>query len=308
MKNIPSLIYICLTVSVLNLFFFLFHSFPKEKNTLISGTGTSFTAIEPRTSDVFVPQKMDFAGENVPLHQPSVKEALQKELIVNTYLHSHTLQILKKAPRVFSVLEPLLKKYNIPDDFKYLAVIESRLEPLIVSPAGAVGIWQFMKDTGKDLGLEINNEVDERYHLEKATKAAADYLQKAYNKFNSWTLAAASYNAGTSMLTKQMQLQKESDYYNLLLGEETERYVFRILALKQIMTHPELYHFEINETYPIEKTETIEVKKTVKDCADFAREHGITYKTLKRFNPWLRKNTLHNHHHKTYEIKIPVKK
>lgn len=308
MKNTHTLIYICLTISVINFIFFLFYTSKKEKNSFTSDSASSYVTVQPRTSDVFIPQKMDFAGENVPLHQQYVVEALRKELIVNTYLHSHTLQILQKAPRVFSILEPLLKEYNIPDDFKYLAVIESRLEPLIVSPAGAVGIWQFMKDTGKEFGLEITTEVDERYHLEKATKAAANYLQKAYNKFNSWTLAAASYNAGTSMISKQMHLQKENDYYNLLLGEETERYVFRILALKQIMTHPELYHFEINETYPAEKTEIIEIKTSVKDWAAFAQEHGITYKTLKYFNPWLRKNTLHNPHRKPYKIKIPVKK
>lgn len=308
MKNTQTLLYICLVISLLNIFCFLFYFQKKETASLYPATTSFSSAVQPMTQDVYIPEAMNFAGEEVPLHRPEVVEAMRKELIVNTYLHSHTLQILKNAPRTFAILEPILKANGIPEDFKYLAVIESRLEPLITSPAGAVGIWQFMKNTGKEFGLEINSEIDERYHLEKATQAAADYLQKAYNKFGSWTLTAAAYNAGTAMINKQMQLQKEDDYYDLLLGEETERYVFRILALKQIMTHPELYHFQMDETYPVEKTEIIEVKNSVKDWAAFAQEHGITYKTLKRFNPWLRKNTLHNPQHKTYKIKIPKKR
>ena len=194
-------------------------------------------------------------------------------------------------------MEPILEKNGIPEDFKYLAVIESRLNPQAQSPAGAVGVWQFLKGTGKENGLEINNEVDERYHIEKS-----------YEKFGSWTRAAAAYNAGAAMISRQMDLQKETNYYNLLLGEETERYVFRILALKQIMNHPELYNFKVNTVYTFEKTETVEVKGPVKSWADFAQEQGITYKTLKRFNPWLRKTDLKNPRHKTYTISIPKKK
>ena len=205
-------------------------------------------------------------------------------------------------------MEPILEKNGIPEDFKYLAVIESRLNPQAQSPAGAVGVWQFLKGTGKENGLEINNEVDEHYHIEKSTEAAAAYLKKAYEKFGSWTLAAAAYNAGAAMISRQMDLQKETNYYNLLLGEETERYVFRILALKQIMNHPELYNFKVNTVYTFEKTETVEVKGPVKSWADFAQEQGITYKTLKRFNPWLRKTDLKNPRHKTYTISIPKKK
>lgn len=262
----------------------------------------------PVTSDTYMPSRINFAGEEAPIHRRDVAEALRKELIVNTYLHSHTVQILKNAPRRFAVIEPILKENGIPDDFKYLAVIESRLEPLVVSPAGATGIWQFMKNTAKELGLEVDTDVDERYNLEKSTQAAAAYLKKAYEKFGSWTLAAASYNAGTSMLNKQMDIQKENYYYNLLLGEETERYVFRILALKQIMNNPEKYNFSVDITYPLEPTEKVEVKGPVKSWADFAQEQGISYKTLKRFNPWLRKTELKNSRHKTYQVSIPVKK
>lgn len=284
--------------------------FQGHRNSRLPGKNTVVSPLPdtPVTSDTYMPSRINFAGEEAPLHRRDVAEALKKELIVNTYLHSHTIQILKNAPRRFAVIEPILKENGIPDDFKYLAVIESRLEPLVVSPAGATGIWQFMKNTAKELGLEVDTDVDERYNLEKSTQAAAAYLKKAYEKFGSWTLAAASYNAGTSMLNKQMDIQKENYYYNLLLGEETERYVFRILALKQIMSEPEKYNFLVNEIYPIDKVTKLEVSTSVKDWADFAREQGITYKTLKRFNPWLRKNSLHNPRHRTYEISIPVNK
>lgn len=303
MKNIHTLLYLCIAISLINIFAILFSSRARS----ISEHSVPATSSEVySTADILLPPAIELAGEAVPLQRNDVSEALRKELIVNTYLHSHTLQILRKAPKFFRTIEPILKENGIPDDFKYLAVIESRLEPLIVSPAGAVGIWQLMKGTAQDLKLEINNEIDERYHLEKATRAACDYLKKAYEKFGSWTLAAASYNAGFNMLSKQMKLQQQTDYYNLLLGEETERYVFRILALKQIMTQPELYHFSLPEPSPYEEVETIEVKESVKDWAEFAKQQGITYKTLKRFNPWLRKPQLHNPRHKTYEIAIPV--
>lgn len=259
-------------------------------------------------SDVYCPDTFVLAGEQVPLERIDVVESFKKELIVNTYLHSHTIQILKNAPRYFSIIEPILKKEGVPDDFKYLAVIESSLNPLAASYAGAIGIWQFMNGTAKELGLEVSNDVDERYHLEKATKAACAYLKKAYGKFGSWTLAAASYNGGMNMLSKQMDIQNEKNYYDLLLGEETGRYVYRILALKQIMEAPNLYEFFVLEKYPIEETTTITVKNSVKDWATFAREHGINYKTLKRFNPWLRQTSLKNTNRKTYYIQIPKNK
>ena len=307
MKSTRTIIYICLILTVLNVFAFLFFAC-KSHSGIVTPPVTVASGEALVYSEAYMPENITFAGEKVPLHRQDVEEAFRKELIVNSNLHSHTIQILQTAPRMFEVIEPILKKNGIPDDFKYLAVIESRLDPLAVSPAGAVGVWQFLKGTGKEHGLEINNEIDERYHIEKSTEAAADYLKKAYEKFGSWTLAAASYNAGRNMILKQMDIQKESDYYDLLLGEETGRYVFRILALKQIMNHPERYNFKVNTIYPVEKTETVEVKGAVENWADFAREQGITYKTLKRFNPWLRKNDLKNPQGHTYKIPNPKQK
>lgn len=261
-----------------------------------------------KTSDVEFPDKFSLAGERVPLERIDVTEAFKKELIVNTYLHSHTIQVLKHAPRYFHTIEPILKEEGVPDDFKYLAVIESSLNPLAVSYAGAVGIWQLMSGTAKELGLEVTNDVDERYHLEKATRAACAYLKKAYQKFGSWTLAAASYNGGMNMLSKQQDRQKETNFYDLLLGEETGRYVYRLLALKQIMEEPHLYDFYVEQLYPVEPVTLVKVTQSIKDLAEFAKEHGISYKTLKRFNPWLRQTSLKIGKHKTYHIAIPENK
>lgn len=307
MRKIYTILYICIVVSCVNIFVLLFYSKATGNTNPVTHTDPADPYQGAATSDVHMPAKFDLAGETVPLQRIDVQESFKKELIVNTYLHSHTIQVLKNAPRVFSIIEPILKKNGIPDDFKYLAVIESNLNPLAVSPAGAVGIWQFMKGTATESGLEVNAEIDERYNIEKSTEAAAAYLKKAYEKFGSWTMAAASYNAGSAMLSKQMGIQKETNYYDLLLGEETGRYVFRILALKQIINNPELYNFNVRTIYPTEKIKKVEVCTPVKDWADFAHEQGITYKTLKRFNPWLRQNDLRNPHHKTYEISIPVK-
>lgn len=259
-------------------------------------------------SDVFCPDTFYLAGERVPLERIDILEAFKKELIVNTNLHSHTIQVIKNSPRYFHIIEPILKKEGIPDDFKYLAVIESSLNPLAISSAGAAGIWQLMKGTAKELGLEVSNDVDERYHVEKATRAACAYLKKAYEKFGSWTSAAASYNGGMNMLTRQMDRQKEKKFYDLLMGEETGRYVYRIMALKQIMENPHLYNFHVGIQYPIEETTTVTVTKSIKDLADFAHEHDISYKTLKRFNPWLRQTALKIGKHKTYDILIPKNK
>lgn len=261
-----------------------------------------------KTSDVDFPEQFSLAGERVPLERIDVTEAFKKELIVNTYLHSHTIQVLKHAPRYFHTIEPILKEEGVPDDFKYLAVIESSLNPLAVSHAGAVGIWQLMSGTAKELGLEVTKDVDERYHLEKATQAACAYLKKAYQKFGSWTLAAASYNGGMNMLSKQIDRQKETNFYDLLLGEETGRYIYRLLALKQIMEEPHLYDFYVNQQYPVEPVSLVKVTQSIKDLTEFAKQNGISYKTLKRFNPWLRQTSLKIGKHQTYYIAIPENK
>lgn len=256
---------------------------------------------------VAVPESLTFAGEPVPLKYDDVYESLDRELLVNSYFHSQTLRYIKMAPRFFSMIEPILKEDSIPDDFKYLALAESGFDPTVISPAGAVGFWQFMKGTARDYGLEVNNEVDERYNIEKSTHAACAYFHDSYDQYGSWTMVAATYNAGRNFVDKQIERQKETNYYNLLLGEETERYVFRILALKLVLENPKKYRFLVpdDELYPKWKTKTIEISGAVPDFADFAKEHGTNYKILKMLNPWLRETYLTNKEGKNYEIKLP---
>jgi len=251
---------------------------------------------------------LDFCGEIVPLQIADVQERLDKELTINRNLHASTELVIKRANRYFPIIEPILKQHGVPDDFKYLAVIESKLENA-VSPAGARGIWQFMSATAKEYGMEVNAFVDERYHLEKSTQAACKYLLEAKEKFGSWTLAAAAYNGGMSGITRQIERQKTTpNYYDLLLTEETSRYVFRILALKEIMQNPEKYGYSIptTELYNRISTKIIEVSTTIPNLADFATEQGINYKILKIHNPWLRDISLKNNSGKTYKIEIPI--
>ncbi|NQU86841.1 MAG: transglycosylase SLT domain-containing protein [Mariniphaga sp.] len=257
---------------------------------------------------MILPDSLTFAGERVPLENFDIRESLERELLVNSYFHSQTIRFIKLAPRYFSIIEPILKEKGIPDDFKYLAVAESNLDPKAVSPASAVGMWQFLKVTAREYGLEVASEVDERYHLEKSTYAACDYLKSAYDKFGSWALVSAAYNAGRTFTVRQITRQKTNNYFDMLLGEETARYVFRILALKMVLENPEDYGFDIpnDQKYPIIPTQDIEIKGPVNDFADFAQEHGTNYKILKMFNPWLRENYLTNNTGKTYVIKIPV--
>ncbi len=255
----------------------------------------------------FFPTSIDFAGEETPLQISDVRERLDRELLVNANLDASTLLIIKRANRAFPIIEPILKKNNIPDDFKYLAVIESSLMNA-VSPAGAKGVWQFMPETARESGMEVNDIVDERYHLEKATEAACQYLINAKEKFGSWTLAAASYNSGMNGVNKQIEIQKVSNYYDLLLNDETSRYVFRILALKEIMRNPEKFGFKVNldELYVNLPSKKIVVDSTINDLAAFAKTQGINYKILKIHNPWLRDKKLMNASKKKYEIEIPL--
>lgn len=255
----------------------------------------------------YFPAKIDFAGEAVPLQIADVQERLDRELLVNKHLNASTLLILKRARRAFAVIEPILKKNGIPTDFKYVAVIESGLVN-VVSPAGAKGIWQFMPDTAKEIGLEVNENIDERYHLEKATEAACVYFLKAKEKFGNWTLVAAAYNAGGTGVKRQMDTQRVTNYYDLLLNDETSRYVFRILALKQIMEHPEQYGFPITEEeqYRIVATKKIVIDSSVTDLASLAIQQGINYKILKIHNPWLRTTKMLNPTNKKYQLEIPL--
>lgn len=255
-----------------------------------------------------MPEGINFAGEKVPVELPDIYERLDRELLVNTYWQSNGLLLFKRAHKYFPIIEPILEKYGVPEDFKYLAVIESGLTNA-VSPAGARGVWQIMKATGRENGLEVNSNVDERYHLELATEVACKYLLNAKENFGSWTLAAAAYNAGNTGIARRLKEQNVSDYYDLLLNEETGRYLFRIIALKEILTHPSKYGFNFKEKHLYEMVPTFEVAvdTAVTDFTKFAEKFNINYKILKLHNPWLRESHLNNKSRKLYKIKIPKK-
>ncbi|WP_394971395.1 transglycosylase SLT domain-containing protein [uncultured Croceitalea sp.] len=265
------------------------------------GDGYQISAIE-------IPEDLNFAGEAVPLKDPEILERVDREFLVNTYWQSNALLLMKRANKYFPIIEPILAKNGIPDDFKYLAVAESGLTN-VVSPAGATGFWQIMKVTGREYGLEVNSNVDERYHIEKSTQVACDYLNKWKKRFGNWTLTAAAYNAGPAGIQKYMNVQKVNDYYDLLLGQETGRYVFRIMAIKEIISNPDKYGFSVEKEdfYDAVPTFTVEVNKPIADWADFAALYEINYKILKRHNPWLREPHLNNASKKKYVIEIPNK-
>jgi membrane-bound lytic murein transglycosylase D len=255
---------------------------------------------------VNLPSELQFAGEKVPLEYFDVKEDLDKELLINVYWQSHTMLLIKRANRYFPIIENVLRRNGIPADMKYLAVAESDLTNS-VSPDQAVGFWQFVDGTARDYRLEVNDEVDERYHIEKSTEAACVFLKESYNRYSSWTMAAASYNMGRSGLNEQIERQKSDYYYDLLLNEETGRYIYRVLAIKLILSNPEEYGFYAGDKdlYPVIPSYEVTVDGTVEDFADFASKYGINYKVLKIFNPWLRDKELTNPHKKTYYIRIP---
>ncbi len=252
-----------------------------------------------------IPDSLYLVDERVPVEQKDVKERIDRELLVNTYWQSNGLLLLKRKNKYFPVIESILARNGIPDDFKYLAVAESGLQN-VTSPAGAKGFWQLMKNTAKEYGLEVNNEVDERYHLEKATEAACKYLLKAKQKYGSWTLAAASYNAGMNKISTELDKQKVQNYYDLLLAEETSRYIPRIIALKHILEHPKDFGFVYSheDLYTPYNYYEVAVDSSIGDLAIFARKMNITYKELKLLNPWLRSNKLTNKNKKTYYLKI----
>jgi membrane-bound lytic murein transglycosylase D len=255
-----------------------------------------------------IPDELNFAGEPMPLSDRDIYERMDRELLVNTYWQSNALLMFKRAKKYFPVIEPILAKHGIPEDFKYLAVIESGLTN-VVSPAGATGVWQIMPATGRENGLEVNDNVDERYNLEKATEVACKYLLKSKRDLGSWTLAAAAYNAGNAGVARRMKEQNVSSYYDLLLGEETGRYVFRIVALKEILTNPDKYGFNFRDKdlYNTVPTFKVEVDTSVTNLTKFAEKFDINYKVLKLHNPWLRDRHLVNKSRKKYVIDIPEK-
>lgn len=255
-----------------------------------------------------LPKNLNLAGEPVPVEITDVRERMERELLVNTYWQSNGLLLIKRANKYFPIMEPLLKKYGLPDDFKFLALAESGFTDE-TSTAGAAGMWHFMTKTGKEYGLEINKNVDERYHLEKSTKVAAEYLKNAKDHLGSWTLAAAAYNAGNYGISKRIEAQEVNNYYDAKLPDETERYIFRILALKEIINNPKKYGFvfEKEDLYTIDKTTTVKVDTAITNITAFAKKFGMNYKEFKIHNPWLREHHLNNKSGKVYDIKIPVK-
>ncbi len=254
-----------------------------------------------------LPDIVTFAGETMPLDNFDTRESLEREILISAYRHSSTILIIKKANRYLPVIEKILKEYNIPEDFKYLAAAESEYSNM-VSPAGATGFWQIMPETGKEEGMEINQVVDERYHLERSTRFACEYFLKSYEKYGSWTLAAASYNGGRARIDEQIEIQNQKNYYDLLLAEETARYIFRVVAYKLVITDPVSFGFDIgkDDLYPELKYYEVRVDSAVTDMSAFAEKFGTNYKMLKFLNPWLRKPYLTPKPNKVYVIKIPA--
>jgi membrane-bound lytic murein transglycosylase D len=254
-----------------------------------------------------LPDTLSFAGEKMPLENFDTRESLERELLISAYRHSSTILIIKRANRYLSVIEKILKRNNIPDDFKYLVAAESEYSNM-VSPVGATGFWQIMPETGKEEGMEINTVVDERYDFEKSTQFACEFFLKSYERYGNWTLSAASYDGGRAGIDDQIEIQQQHNYYDLLLSEETARYIFRAVAYKLVITDPENYGFNIDksELYPELKYFDVKVDTAVTSFADFARKFGTNYKMLKILNPWLRKPYLTPKPNKEYLIKIPL--
>jgi len=306
MKNSIKLTGLLAIILVSSLFIF-------ATKTNYDKTPTETVENDKNTSETYqikalkIPQNLEFAGERVPIEKEDIRERVDRELLVNTYWQSNGLLLFKRAHKYFPIIEPILKKNGIPNDFKYLAVIESGLQN-VTSPAGAKGFWQIMRNTARENGLEVNNNVDERYHLEKATQVACKYLKDAKEHFGSWTMAAAAYNAGKSGIARKVEQQKVTDYYDLLLAEETKRYIPRMVAVKEILSNPKKYGFIFDEEdlYKLEPIKLIEVDSAITDIAQFSKELGINYKILKLHNPWLRENHLNNKSGKLYQIKVPT--
>lgn len=254
-----------------------------------------------------VPDKISFAGQVITFKRYDHRERMDRELMSFTYMHSTTMLTVKRANRYFPIIEPILKANGVPDDFKYLAVIESNLNTLARSPAGAVGLWQFMPTTGREFGLEVNANIDERYHVEKATLAACKYLKQAYTKYNNWLCVAAAYNGGQGRISSELQKQLASQAVDLWLVEETSRYMFRLLAAKAVINNPQRYGFLLKREhlYPPIPYRKVTVTTGISNLAEYARQQGITFAQLKDANPWLRQHELQNKSGRMYELKIP---
>jgi membrane-bound lytic murein transglycosylase D len=268
------------------------------------------TSPEQMVRSVNLNKKFDFCGEPLPMDNFDVRQRLDAELLRNIYFHSQTILALERANAYFPIIEPILKEMGVPDDLKYLAVAESALSNAI-SPVGARGVWQFMRGAAGEYNLEVTDEIDERYHLEKATRAACKYLRAEKERLGSWTLAAAAYNGGPGRIASEKAVQRANNFYEMnLAADETMRYPFRIVAIKEVMQNPEQYEYSIDPSHlykPLTDYKIVEVKGAVPNWGDFARTHGTTYRMLKVYNPWLMDSKLTNKAGKTYQIKVPGK-
>lgn len=272
------------------------------------GGGAGFPAPPQTIRSINLNKDYDFCGEKFPMDNFDVRQRLDAELLRNVYFHSSTILAIKRANALFPTIEPILKEEGVPEDLKYLAVAESNLSNA-VSPAGARGVWQFMKSAAEQYGLEVNDEVDERYHLEKATRAACRYLRRQKEQLGSWVLAAAAYNGGPARISTEMQNQRARSFFDLnLAADETMRYPFRIVALKEVMQNPEHYEYRIERDHlydPLPPSRVVKVDGPVESWADFAAQHGVSYRMFKLYNPWLISNKLTNKARKTYEVRVP---
>lgn len=261
----------------------------------------------PNVVNPEIPAKVTFAGNTVSLDRDDMYERLDRELTAMAYTHGNTLLTIKRANRYFPVMAPILKRNGVPLDMLYLACIESTLNPRALSPAGAAGFWQLMPATAKEFGLEVNNFVDERYNLKKATEAACRYLKRAYSRYGNWESVAASYNGGMARISRELQAQGQNTAYNLYLTDETSRYMFRLLAMKLIMTRPADYGFSLkaNQLYRAAECTPVKVSGPVDDWQQWAIDHGTTYMALRDYNPWIRAKSLPNKTGKTYTVMVP---
>ena len=286
---------------------------PEFKSLLVIDDENEQTQVSPEDIPTYyrahkVPDCVEFAGEVVDLKRYDLRERMDRELIAFSYSHSISLLMLKRSTRYFPIVEPILKECGVPDDLKYLMVIESNLDPIAYSSAGAAGLWQFMTASGRQYGLEVNDNIDERYNVEKATRAACKYLKDLYRKFGSWMAVCASYNAGPGAISKKMEEQQSGNPMNLWLVQETSRYMFRVLTCKLMFEDPKSFGFILDEDdyYPyIKPRKTVTVTETIPDLASFARENGTTYYELRLANPWLRGLSLEDKSGRTYKVAIP---
>jgi membrane-bound lytic murein transglycosylase D len=310
MKKKPAILYVIIIILSFIIFyeFFIFSASidEKDQDKKINSKETIIIEHAPVVQPI-IPNEVYFCGERVPIELFDVREALDKELVINTYRHSTTIMYLKRANRYFPEIERLLKQHNIPDDMKYLCVAESGLDH-VVSPAGAAGYWQFLSQTAREYGMEVNKSIDERYHANFSLVAATKYLQDSYDRFGSWALAAAAYNMGNRGVKREISEQRVNNYWDLHLNSETARYVYRIIALKIIMSNPKDYGFNISDEYLYKEIETYEVivDTTITDLVEFAFQHGTNYKMIRYLNPWIRGNGLPNKSRKEYVLRIPT--